>query len=103
MQSVAGRNQQDTYSGRANLKRGYGGDEDSSEMEVVTEEATGGGEAGGDISAQSQGEFCAKKPCSTPASAKEKSSQGYDLNFPLPGEEGLPCLVKVSVFLSAGI
>lgn len=38
--------------------------------------------------------FQSKKKCSMPT-ADRPSSEGYDLNFPLPGEKGLPCLVKV--------
>lgn len=54
------------------------------EMGVVTEEE------------ESNGGLQAKKLCSIPASMETGSDeQGHDLNLPIPGEKGLPCLVKV--------
>ena len=46
------------------------------------------------------GELPAKKPCSTSASVETSSDppHGHDLNFPIPGGKGLPCLVKVCLF-----
>ncbi len=42
------------------------------------------------------GVFQSKKQCTEPAITDDSPSHSFDLNFPLPGEEGLPCLVKVS-------
>lgn len=54
------------------------------EMGVVTEEE------------ESNGGLQAKKLCSIPASMETGSDeQGHDLNLPIPGEKGLPCLVKL--------
>ena len=70
----------------SHLKRKYsseetGVQEESNSMEVgVAEERV----------------FQAKKLCTEPANAVNMPSQSFDLNFPLPGEKGLPCLVKVS-------
>lgn len=52
---------------------------------VMKEESNGG-----------TGELQAKMLCSIPASMETSSDQqGHDLNFPIPSEKGLPCLVKV--------
>ena len=46
---------------------------------------------------RARGGFHSKKQCAESATvASATPSQGFDLNFPLPGEKGLPCLVKVS-------
>ena len=62
-------------------------------------EAEGGADEGegmeedGDLSSSG---VQTKKTCSAPASMGTGSDQqGHDLNFPIPGEDGLPCLVKV--------
>ena len=38
-------------------------------------------------------EFCAKRRCLPTETSS--NDQKYDLNFPIPGEKGLPCMVKV--------
>lgn len=69
---------------RPGLKRKY---EDEGEEEVPMQEE-GTMEEG----------FHTKKHCSGSA-AEEATYQGHDLNFPLPDEKGLPCLIKVSFSL----
>lgn len=46
--------------------------------------------------------FQAKKLCSGEP-YNPSSAQGHDLNFPLPDEKGLPCLVKVSILFAVRI
>lgn len=58
-------------------------EEDESAMEVGT-----------DSTAESSPQFCGKKHC-TAQSDEQGKHQDHDLNFPLPGEKGLPCIVKV--------
>ena len=43
--------------------------------------------------------FYAKRRCFTPMEAGG-NEQEHDLNFPIPGEKGLPCLVKVCMLFS---
>ena len=77
----------------SDLKRKYEEEEEeggSNDMEVSSE--------GG------RGEGRAKKHCSGPVEEQGKQ-QNHDLNFPLPDENGLPCMIKVSwcanVFLTS--
>lgn len=73
------------------LKRKYADLEGDTAMSVPMEE-----ENGGDTQQSgSTGEFHTKKQSLMPTTSGTSCHLGHDLNFPIPGEEGLPCLVKV--------
>ena len=84
MQSVLGADTQedsaenrDTTTQHKSLKRKH----EESAMEVGTESTAESG-------------FHSKKQC-TMQSDEQGKYQDHDLNFPLPDEKGLPCIVKV--------
>lgn len=80
--SLMGTGQENEH--QPSLKRKYEGDSDEMVMEgeePMTEDDVG---------------FNTKKYCSR-QSNEEGNHQHHDLNFPLPDEKGLPCMIKVKL------
>ena len=54
-------------------------------------------EEGAESEAMEEEEDQNKRHCSSPGEQSSSPAASYDLNFPLPGDHGLPCIVKVTI------